>query len=568
MAVGKKVSYLGEILVSKGIITKEQLEEAIKIGKRTNTRVGNVLVNLGYATEKDIAQALAEQYRIPSIILSETIIEPDVVKLVPESIARRYKLIPVSVEDRTLRVAMLDPLNVLAMDELKRITGYNILPMVSTETEIMNAIDQYYGMEASIDDMVKKIQSSELPLLRGEEEAPEKLEKIAGETSVVQLVNLIISRAVLENASDLHIEPDEDTLRVRMRIDGILHETANLPVNLHPAVISRLKILGDMNIAEKRVPQDGRFLMKVGNRDIDIRLSTLPTIFGEKAVMRLLDKGKIIFKLGGLTPISESLDILRKVLRRPYGMILLTGPTGSGKTTTAYTLVSLLNNREKNIVTVEDPVEYHMKMVNQVQVNPKAGMTFATALRHILRQDPDIIMIGEVRDRETAEISIHAALTGHIVISTLHTNDAVGTITRLLDMGIEPYLVSSSITCIVGQRLVRRICSNCKTPYGADPSILRELGVDVKEGEKVTFYRGRGCSSCKGTGYKGRIGIFEVLIPDDEIRSLILKKEDSSTITEAAKKKGFKPLRVQGIKAVIGGYTTVEEVLQATQDVE
>ena len=352
-----------------------------------------------------------------------------------------------------------------------------------------------------------------------------------------------------------------------MRIDGILHEAVNLPLKMHPAVISRLKILGELDIAEKRVPQDGRFLMKMGDRDIDIRLSTLPTIFGEKAVMRLLDKSKVILDMESLTPVKGPLEALKKAIKRPYGMILLTGPTGSGKTTTAYTLVNLLNNMERNIVTVEDPVEYHMKVVNQVQVNPRAGLTFANALRHILRQDPDIIMIGEVRDRETAEIAIHAALTGHIVISTIHTNDAAGTISRLLDMGIEPYLVSSSITCIVGQRLVRKICPECRTSYRADTDVLRELGVSFKTRAPL-FYRGKGCKACKGTGYRGRIGIFEVLVIDDGIRSLILKKSPASAITEAAVKRGFRALRIQGVKAVIAGYTTVEEVLQATQDIE
>ncbi len=567
MAVLKKGAFLGEILLQKGVITRHQLEEALRVAKRTNSRIGNVLVKLGYATEKDIAEALAVQYNIPSILLSTTIPEPEALKLVPESIARRFKVLPLALEGKNLKVAMLDPLNVFAIDELKKITGCNIQPMVSTDTEIMAAIDRYYSMEGTLEEMVKKVQTSQLELLKGEEDAPEKLEKIATDTSVVQLVNLIISKAVLDGASDIHIEPDEDTLRVRMRIDGILHGAVNLPLKMHPAVISRLKILGKMDIAEKRVPQDGRFIMKMGDRDIDIRLSTLPTIFGEKAVMRLLDKSKVILELDKLTPVKDSLEVLKRVVRRPYGMILLTGPTGSGKTTTAYTLVNLLNSMERNIVTVEDPVEYHMKVVNQVQVNPKAGLTFVNALRHILRQDPDIIMIGEVRDRETAEIAIHAALTGHIVISTIHTNDAAGTISRLLDMGIEPYLVSSSITCIVGQRLVRKICAECRISYRADTEVLKELGVSFKSTAPL-FYKGKGCKACKGTGYSGRIGIFEVLVVDDTIRSLILKKSPAAAITDAAVKRGFRPLRIQGVKAVMAGYTTVEEVLQATQDIE
>ncbi|MBI5469400.1 MAG: Flp pilus assembly complex ATPase component TadA [Deltaproteobacteria bacterium] len=567
MTVIKKIQPIGEILKSKGVVTAAQLDEVLRIGKRTNTRVGKVLVNLGYATEKDIAEALADQYQLPYVMLSRAIPDPQVIKLVPEATARRYMVIPVSKEGDELRLAMLDPLNVFAVDELKKITNCNIVPLVATETEVMKALDQYYGMGSSLADMVRKVQASGLELLKGEEDAPDKLERIAGETSIVQMVNLVISKAVMDGASDIHIEPDEDTLRVRVRVDGVLHESANLPLKLHPAVLSRVKILGELDIAEKRLPQDGRFIIKVGSRDIDIRVSTLPTIFGEKAVMRLLDKGNMILDIEHLTPLPDVLDVLKKVIKRPFGMALLTGPTGSGKTTTAYTLLSLVNTIDKNLVTVEDPVEYHIKRINQVQVNTKVGVTFAGALRHILRQDPDIVMIGEIRDRETAEIAIHAALTGHLVISTIHTNDSIGTIARLLDMGIEPYLISSAVTCIVGQRLVRRICASCSTAYEADPRMISDLGVRFT-GKAPQFYRGAGCPACKGAGLKGRIGIFEVLLLDDELRSLILAKAGNNEMLEAARKKGFKNLRVQGIRAVIGGHTTVEEVLQATQVVE
>lgn len=567
MTVIKKLQPIGEILKSKGIINNAQLEEVLRIGKSTNTRVGKVFVNLGYATEEDIANALADQYQIPSIMLSRNILDPRTIRLIPESVARRYLVIPVSVDENILSVAMLDPLNVFAQDEIKKITKKLIKPIVTTETEIMKAIDQYYGSEASIEEIVKKAETSGVELLKGEDEAPEKLEKIAGESSIIQLVNLLISRAVMDGASDIHVEPDTDTLRIRFRIDGALSEISTLPLKMHPAIISRVKILGELDIAEKRVPQDGRFIVKMGSRDIDIRLSTLPTIFGEKAVMRLLDKSSVILELEHLTPLPDTLDVLRKVIKRPYGMILLTGPTGSGKTTTAYTLMSLINTIDKNLVTVEDPVEYHLKRISQVQVNPKAGVTFASALRHILRQDPDIVMIGEIRDKETAEISIHASLTGHMVISTIHTNDAVGTISRLLDMGIEPYLISSSVTCIVGQRLVRKICKDCIEPYDVDPKMLDELGVKFP-GKVPPFYRGKGCPACKGTGLKGRVGIYEVLLLDDELRSLIIAKAEGSRLLEAAKKKGFKTLRVQGIRAVMAGHTTVEEIMQATQSIE
>lgn len=565
MSVIKKLQPLGEILKNKGIITQAQLLEVLAVGKKTNERVGKVLVTLGYCTEKDIAEGLADQYGIPSIMLSSVILEPEVLKLVPESVAKKYMVIPVAVEGDTLRAAMLDPLDVFAADELKKLTGLTIEPVVTTETEIMKALGQYRGMGSSIEEAVSKAAGVEL--LKGEDELPEKLEKIAGETSVVQLVNHILSKAVVDGASDIHIEPDDDTLRVRSRVDGVLQETVNLPLKLHAAVLSRIKILGELDIAEKRLPQDGRFVVKVGSRDIDIRLSTLPTIFGEKAVMRLLDKGHMTLDLERLTPLPDTLDMLRKVVKRPYGMILLTGPTGSGKTTTAYTLLSLVNTMEKNLVTVEDPVEYHLKRVNQVQVNSKVGITFASALRHILRQDPDIVMIGEVRDRETAEIAIHAALTGHLVISTLHTNDAVGTVSRLLDMGIEPYLVSSAVSCVVGQRLVRKLCKACSEPYDADPRLLAELGVRF-QGKTPQFYRGAGCNACNGTGLKGRVGIYEVLLLDEEVRALILAKAPVSTILEAARKKGFKTLRYQGIRTAMAGHTTIDEVLQATQVVE
>lgn len=566
MTVIKKLKPLGEILKEKGVITEARLQEVLREGKRTNTRVGKVLVNLGYATEEDIANALAVQYQLPAVMLSKIILDSSIVKIIPETLARRYMIIPVALEANTLSVAMLDPLNVFAVDELKRLTKYEIQPLVTTDTEISKAINQYYGAEASFDEVVKKAAGVEL--LKGEAEAPEKLEKIATESSIVQLVNMLITRAVNDAASDIHIEPDEDTLRVRVRIDGVLHEAAVFPLKLHPAVISRVKVLGELDIAEKRLPQDGRFITKVGSRDVDIRVSTLPTIFGEKAVMRLLDKSAVVLDMEHLTPLPDTLEVLKKVIHRPFGMLILTGPTGSGKTTTAYTLLSLLNTIDKNVVTVEDPVEYHLKRINQVQVNPKAGVTFASALRHILRQDPDIVMIGEIRDKETAEIAIHAALTGHFVLSTLHTNDATGTVTRLLDMGIEPYLVSSAVTAIVAQRLVRRICDNCKVRYDAPAKMLEELGVRFPEGATPHFFKGAGCPACKGNGLKGRIGIYEVLLLDDEVRSLILAKADASKILESARKRGFKPLRVQGVRAALAGHTTIEEVLQATQTVE
>mgnify|MGYP001563030861 CR=1 FL=1 len=567
MAVIKKAKKIGEILVDAGLITLSQLEEALNVSQKTGARLGRTLVNMGAVTEEGIARALAQQFNIPYISLSGIIIDPQIVRLIPEMLARRYKVIPFAKEGSNLKVAMVDPLNVFAIDDLKKASNCQIFPSVVTETEIQNAIDQHYGMTGSLNEIAKRLEGTEIELLKGEEEVPEKLERIASEASVIQLVNLMISQSVMERASDIHIEPDEDTLRVRMRIDGVLHEMSNLSLKLHPAVASRVKILGNLNIAEKRLPQDGRFNIKIGNSDIDIRVSTLPTMFGEKVVMRLLNKSALILKLEELTPMHDTLSILKKMVKKPFGMILLTGPTGSGKTTTAYTILNMINSMDKNIVTVEDPIEYHLKIINQVQVNPKVGITFATALRHILRQDPDIVMIGEIRDRETAEIAIHAALTGHLVISTIHTNNAVGTISRLIDMGIEPFLIASAITCLVGQRLIGGVCPKCKVPYQPSPNMLKELGILVTD-KPFTFYRGEGCNVCKGTGLKGRIGIFEVLVINETVRRMIIEKKDVGAILSASMKEGFRTLRYEGLRAVVNGHTTIEEVLQATQEIE
>ncbi len=567
MALAKKARKIGELLLESELITPAQLDEALRVSRQKDERIGTVIVDLGFVSESNIAKILAKQYGIPSVMLSEVIIEPHVLKIIPELMAKRRKVMPISIEDKNLSVAMIDPLDVFAIDEMRKVSGCNILPCVTTDTEFKNALEKYYGTKSSLDEVIRKVKVPEIELTKEEEELPKTLEKIGSDASVIQLVNLLIAQAAREGASDLHIEPDREILRIRMRIDGILRVVSKLELKLHSAVISRLKIMGELDIAEKRLPQDGRFDVKVGQSDIDIRLSTLPIIFGEKAVLRLLDKSKGILKMEQLTPMKDTLSVLNSVIRRPYGMILLTGPTGSGKTTTAYALLNILNSITKNIVTVEDPVEYNIDVINQLQVNPKAGITFATALRHILRQDPDIIMVGEVRDRETAEIAIHAALTGHIVISTLHTNTAIGTIFRLLDMGIEPFLISSAITCIVGQRLIRSICNKCKKPFKPTPEFLANLGI-VTAQRLPTLFKGEGCSFCKGSGFKGRFGIYEILVVDQEIKELMLSKSSTKRIFEVARKKGFRTLRQEGMRAVLGGHTTCEELLQATQEVE
>jgi type IV pilus assembly protein PilB len=566
LVLGKKTKRIGEILVDAGLITKKQLEEGIDKGKRTGARLGSVLIEAGAVTEEDVTKALSEQYEMPYVLLENVIIDPEMIKAIPEVIARKHKIVPISMEDGKLVVATFDPLNVLAMDDIRKASGMDVSPVVSSEGSIQSAIDQHYSVKGDIDEIVTKLDTAEFDLLGEEEDVPEVLEKIAGETPIVKIVNLIIFQAIRDKASDIHIEPQENILRVRMRIDGILHEVSKLPRRLHPAITSRIKILGDLDIAEKRVAQDGRFNMKVGNSDVDIRLSTLPTIFGEKCVMRLLDKSAMLLNIDDLGMPDYAKNEIIRMVKKPFGMILITGPTGSGKTTTVYTILNRINTLSKNIVTVEDPVEYQLSIINQVQVNVKVGVTFADSLRNILRQDPDIVMIGEIRDRETAEIAINAALTGHLVISTLHTNDAAGTISRLLDMGIEPFLLSSSINCVVGQRLVRRICANCKVPYTPDKVLLDEFG--IKSDEKLTLFKGEGCKNCRDTGYKGRVGIFEVMTVADDLRRDILKKADSSTLRNAALKTGFKSLRDDGINKVLEGITTIEEVMQATQEVD
>lgn len=578
---------IGEILISQGLITSEQLETALKEGGR---RVGKTLVNLGFVTEEDIARALANQFGLDFITLKNRLIPPQTINFIPETVARKHTIIPISSEKTTLTIATADPLNVLTIDEVQRITRQTVTLAVSTEDDINAAIDRHYLAAKGLEDFIKKEDLTRVELLQGETDSPDKLLRIADEASVVNLVNMIIFQAVEKRASDIHIEPAPDTIRVRFRIDGILHDAVNLPVPAHPAITSRIKILGNMDIAEKRLPQDGRFVTKVGrrgyedvrvsstkiqsanwqpmrrtgDREIDLRISTLPTMHGEKIEMRLLDKGGMKSDLDELTPCFDSVEIMKNLIKRPYGMFLMTGPTGSGKSTTIYSLLGQFNAVEKNIVTVEDPVEYQVNRINQVQINPKAGLTFAETLRHILRQDPDVIMIGEIRDRETAEIAVHAALTGHFVLSTLHTTDAAGTIGRLIDMGIEPFLIASSIVGIASQRLVRKICPDCKKQYRPDESIIKEFNLS----DTATFYRGEGCNSCKGDGYRGRTAIIEVLRMSGDLRKLTIQKADSPQIRGRMKESGFPSLRSEGLKAAATGITTIEEIIRVTQDIE
>jgi len=586
--VVEKPMRIGELLISQGLITPEQLDIALKEGGR---RVGKTLINLGYVTDEDISSTLAKQFNLNFISLKDTTIPSNVINIIPETIARKHNALPVYIEGNSMTVATADPLDVLTVDELARISKLRIKLVVATEADILMAIDRHYLAATGIEEFARGQEIRRVELLDSEIASPDKLHRIADEASIIRLVNMIISQAAEKGASDIHLEPAADTFRVRFRMDGVLHDAANLPGTLQPVVVSRIKIIANMDIAEKRQPQDGRFVTKVGvrgaddvrisgsrvqspnwekpmrragDKEIDIRVSTMPTIFGEKVEMRLLNKGSMLTELDDLSPCADSIELMKSIIKRPYGLFLMTGPTGSGKSTSIYSLVNQLNAVQKNIVTVEDPVEYQLNRITQIQVNPKAGLDFAEALRHILRQDPDIIMVGEIRDRETVEIAIHAALTGHLVLSTLHTSDAAGTIGRLIDMGVEPFLISSAIIGIASQRLIRKICLDCKKPYKPDEAVLREFGLP----ETVILYRGEGCTTCKGEGYKGRTAIIEVLKMGEALRKLTVEKADSVAIRTRMKEMGLLTLRAEGLRAAISGITTIEEVLRATQDIE
>ena len=556
---------LGEILVEEGILDEERLAEALNIQKERGGLLGDILISLGYINEEELAKSLGKHLGIPTVDAQEYDIDPEVIKLIPEGIARKYTLIPLEKKDNVLKVAMVDPLNIYALDELKGLTGMVIRPVISTRSSIINAIEQYYGITSTLEEVIKTADEEELGYQTGERETVDLLQEMAQEAPVIKAVNLLIGQAVRERASDIHIEPMENEIRVRYRIDGVLYKAQSLPKKLQLGIISRIKVMARLNIAEKRLPQDGRVLMKMGDREIDLRISTFPTIYGENVVIRILDKESLFMGLEELGFLPDSLDEFRKLLARPYGMILVTGPTGCGKTTTLYAALSYINSMEKNIITVEDPVEYQIRGVRQTQVNPKVGLTFANALRNILRQDPDVIMVGEIRDLETARLAIQAALTGHMVFSTLHTNDAPGAITRLLDMEVEPYLVSSCLLGVLAQRLVRLSCPKCREEYHPPFSLLKRFGL---EGEKIKFYRGKGCKYCRQTGYYGRTGIFELMIMNEKLRELVISRPSTSEIRKLCREQGMRSLREAGIEKVKQGLVPLEEVIRVTEEVE
>jgi type IV pilus assembly protein PilB len=546
---------LGDILLERGLLTKEQLEKALKIQQISGKRLGEVLIDEGFITEKEIIKVLELQLGIPYIGLNKVVIDPETVKLLPEHIARKYKAIPVNKEDNKLVVALSDPLNILAIDDLKMITGMDIKAAIATREEIERTIDRYYSSKDSIQKVLQEMKDE----IEDEIAAATVFEKNDEEerAPVIRLVNTVIQRAIKEGASDIHIEPQEKDIRVRYRIDGELHEVIKWHKNLLHSVVTRIKIMAGMDITQKRVPQDGHIELSADDAGIDLRVSTLPTIHGEKVVLRVFNRKNTLLSLDQLGFDEQEVKILQAMLNYPYGMILVTGPTGSGKTTTLYSMLNAINSPSKNIVTLEDPVEYILPGVNQVQINPKAGITFAGGLRSILRQDPNVIMVGEIRDSETADIAIRAALTGHLFFSTLHTNNAAGAITRLIDMGIEPYLVASCLVGVIAQRLVRTICPYCRETYKAIDREKIALGM-----EETILYRGRGCNFCNHTGFRGRTAIGEILLISPAHRELITKRASIQQLTKISSELGYRSLKESGINLVKKGITTLDEIMK------
>lgn len=571
---------LGEMLVETGLITSEQLQEALNEQKKSGGRLGQNLLALGYITEDVMMAFVGKQLGIAYVSLSEYgEISKDVIKIVPENICRHQALIPVSLEDNILTVAMSDPLNVFTVDDLRVMTGYEIKVVISSEAEIKSAIEKNYSEKDSMEDILKTIDESKntgtgslgnlgsLEVVKEEEEdQPDiaSLEAAGEEAPVVKLVNLLLTGAVKAGASDIHIEPFEKSLRTRYRIDGVLHEVSSPPRRMRAAIVSRIKIMANLDIAERRLPQDGRIKVKVTGKAIDLRVSILPTAFGEKVVMRILDASSLCLDLTKLGFEPDVLPIYQKHIDIPFGIILVTGPTGSGKSTTLYSSLSTLNYPDRNIMTIEDPVEYVLEGINQVQAKPDIGLTFAAGLRSFLRQDPDIIMVGEIRDAETAEIAINAALTGHLVFSTLHTNDASGAVTRLTNMGIEPFLTASTVNMVIAQRLVRVICEHCKEDYQVPASFIRDLGQKYDDEKPVLLYRGKGCDHCTNTGYRGRLACYEILVVNDEIRDLILERASTHLVKQKSRERGMITLREAAFRKVLSGVTTVEEMMRVT----
>jgi len=559
-------SRLGEMLVKSKLISEDQLKKALSQQSTSGGRLGSNLVKLGYLTEEDITSFLSKQYGVPSINLAHFEIDPSVVKLVPAEIAQKHMVVPINRKGSVLTVAMADPSNIFAIDDIKFLSGFKVEPVVAAETSIRNAINKHYDSAGLVQDIMRNFDDREVATVEEGDDGPDigDLQKATEDAPVVKLVNLILSDAIKKGASDIHIEPYEKSFRVRYRIDGILYDTMQPPMKLRAAIISRVKIMSQMDIAERRLPQDGRIKIRMGQKEIDFRVSTLPTLFGEKVVLRLLDKSGLNLDMSSLGFDPQALQIFEKSITAPYGMILVTGPTGSGKTTTLYSALNRLNVTETNIMTAEDPVEYNLVGVNQVQMKPEIGLNFAAALRAFLRQDPDIIMVGEIRDYETAEIAIKAALTGHLVLSTLHTNDAPSTVSRMINMGVEPFLVAASTNIIVAQRLARKVCSSCKEEIAVPRQALVDVGFTPEESKTLVCHQGKGCMECNDTGYRGRVALYEVMGAADDIKDAILQGASASEIKELARKNGMKTLREAGLQKIREGTTTIPEIMRVT----
>ncbi|MEM8994857.1 MAG: type IV-A pilus assembly ATPase PilB [Acidobacteriota bacterium] len=567
---------LGDLLVKAGKISTDQLREALTKQREEGGRIGTNLIKMGLISEPELVEFLSKHFRVSAINLAQVAIDESVVKLIPADVARKYTIMPVSKAGAKVTIAMLDPSNVFAMDDIKFMTGYNVEPVIASESAIRAAIERYYGATHALE--LKKVMEEldedpmgeELEVLDDEPEEfdLDQLEDESDEAPVVRLVNIILTDAIKRGASDIHIEPYEKKYRCRYRIDGILYEVMHPPLRLREAITSRIKIMAKLDIAEKRLPQDGRIKIKtkIDNKDkeLDYRVSCLPTIFGEKIVLRLLDKDKLMLDMTKLGFEPESLRWFEHAISQPYGMVLVTGPTGSGKTNTLYSALSNVNTPETNIMTAEDPVEFNLPGINQVQMKESIGLNFAAALRSFLRQDPNTVLVGEIRDFETAEVAIKAALTGHLVLSTLHTNDAPSTINRLMNMGIEPFLVATSVNLVVAQRLVRRVCKFCKEPYEVNPAELVQIGFSEREARTLKLFKGRGCEQCGDTGYKGRVGLYEVMRVDDDVRDLILSGASSIELREKAVENGMITLRGSGLQKIRDGMTSIEEVARET----
>ena len=568
------MSRIGELLVKAGKLTPEQLQQGLAEQQDQGGRLGTHLVKLGFIDDEDLVEFLSQRYGVPAINLAEVEVDETILKVIPPDVCRKYTILPVSKAGAKLTIAMVDPTNVFAMDDIKFMTGYNVEPVVASESSLRAAIDDYYGSTHSIE--LKKVMEdlavaddADLEVLEEEEDLDlAALEQQSEEAPVVRLVNIILTDAIKRGASDIHIEPYEKEYRVRYRIDGLLYEMMRPPIKLKEAITSRIKIMAKLDIAEKRLPQDGRIKIKtrLANKikDLDFRVSVLPTIFGEKIVMRLLDKDALMLDMTRLGFETDPLRRFEQAIFRPYGMVLVTGPTGSGKTNTLYSALSRINTPEVNIMTAEDPVEFNLQGINQVQMKEQIGLNFAAALRSFLRQDPNIVLVGEIRDFETAEVAIKAAMTGHLVLSTLHTNDAPSSINRMMNMGIEPFLVASSVHLVVAQRLVRTICLQCKEPADVQPQALVNVGFSKSEHKGLKLFRGRGCERCSGTGYKGRVGLFEVMEIDDEVRELILSGGSAYELRQKALQNGMVSLRLSGLQKIRDGITTIEEVMRET----